>query len=81
MGEPIYLLLREVSMDGPMEAPALIRKEKKAIGINITSRLIDLHLSWGRAEKMFCVKYTAKLYSEIESKIDRLLKLMEKLAK
>ena len=81
MEEPVHLLHRDISMDGPMEELALIRKEIKAIGININQQTYHFHVSRSRAEKMFYVECTAKLYSAIEVKIDRLLELTEKLAK
>ncbi|WP_316757402.1 mobilization protein [Pedobacter aquatilis] len=81
MDEPVYLLHRDISMDGPMEELALIRKEIKAIGININQQTYYFHVSRSRAEKMFYVECTAKLYSGIEVKIDCLLELTEKLAK
>ncbi|WP_025144378.1 hypothetical protein [Pedobacter jeongneungensis] len=81
MEEPVHLLHRDVSMDGPMEELALIRKEIKAIGININQQTYYFHVSRSRAEKMFYVECTAKLYIGIEVKIDRLLELTGKLAK
>ncbi|MET0573457.1 MAG: mobilization protein [Pedobacter agri] len=81
MEEPVHLLHRDVSMDGPMEELALIRKEIKAIGININQQTYYFHKSRSRAEKMFYVERTARLYSAIEGKINRLLELTEKLAK
>lgn len=45
MEEPVHLLHRDVSMDGPMEELALIRKEIRAIGININQQTHHFHIS------------------------------------
>lgn len=80
MGESITVFHRDVSMNGPMEELALIRKEIRLIGVNINQQTYHFHVAGSRAEKMFYVERTAQLYAEIDSKIDLLLNLVDKLA-
>lgn len=78
--ENITLLHRDVSMNGPMEELALIRKEIKAIGININQQAHYFHISQSPAERAFYVKRTAELYSDVDQRIARLLKLVHRLS-
>lgn len=72
---------RDISMNGPMEEMALIRKELKAIGININQQTKYFHTSQSSAERTFYVIRTAELYKTIDEKVERLLKIISKLAK
>lgn len=78
--EKITLLHRDVSMNGPMEELALIRKEIKAIGININQQTHYFNASKNSSEKAFYVKQTAALYVQVDQRIRALLILVEKLA-
>jgi hypothetical protein len=78
--ERITLFHKDVAMNGPMEELALIRKELKAIGININQQTHYFHTSQNPAERAFYVNKTAELYKSIDGKIDKLLTLVTKLA-
>lgn len=78
--ERINLFHKDAAMNGPMEELALIRKELKAIGININQQTHYFHTSQNPAERAFYVNKTAELYKVIDSKIERLLNIVSKLA-
>lgn len=67
-------------MNGPMEELALIRKELKAIGININQQTRFFHTSATTVERSFYVMKTADLYRSVEGKVDRLLVIVSALA-
>src|SRR5690606_36229136 len=76
----ITYLHRDVSMNGPMEELALIRKEIKAIGVNINQQTHRFHTSQNEAERAFFALKTASTYKQMEPKIDALLAVVSKLA-
>ncbi|UKT64308.1 mobilization protein [Pedobacter mucosus] len=76
----ILMLHRDISMNGPMEELASIRKELKAIGININQQTKYFHLSKSETEKTFHFIKTAELYKTIGAKVDCLLSIVSKLA-
>ncbi|HEX8377953.1 MAG TPA: hypothetical protein VF602_09045 [Pedobacter sp.] len=63
-----------------MEEMSLIRKELKAIGININQRTKYFHTSQSSAERAFYVMKTADLYKKADEKVDPLLIIISKLA-
>ncbi len=67
-------------MNGPMEELALIRKELKAIGININQQTKYFHASKSSAERAFYALKTAELYRSIDGKVDSLLEIVSALA-
>lgn len=77
---PVKLFHKDISMNGPMEELALIRKEIKSIGININQQTHSFHLSTNKTERLFHTLKTADTYKAIEPKIDRLLAIVSKLA-
>ncbi|WP_130857907.1 mobilization protein [Olivibacter jilunii] len=77
----ITYLHRDISMNGPMEELALIRKEIKAIGININQQTHRFHTSQSNGERAFHALKTASIYKQLEPKIDELLDIVSKLAK
>lgn len=77
--KPITLLHKDVSMSGPMEELALIRKEIKSIGVNINQQTYKFHISQNDRERAFHSNKTAETYKAIEPKIDRLLILVANL--
>lgn len=77
--KPITLLHKDVSMSGPMEELALIRKEIKSIGVNINQQTHKFHISQNDTERTFHSNKTAETYKAIEPKIDRLLILVANL--
>src|SRR3546814_20322175 len=76
----IVVFHRDISMNGPMEELALIRKELKAMGININQQTKYFHASQSSAERAFYALKTAELYRSIEGKVDRLLEIVSALA-
>jgi len=79
-GETLNFFYRDISLNGPMEELALIRKELKAIGININQQTRRFHNSKSEAERLFHANRTAKDYQRIEAKVDRLLGIVTQLA-
>lgn len=77
---PIKLLHKDISMSGPMEELALIRKEIKSIGVNINQQTHKFHISQNDTERTFHTNKTAETYKSIEPKIDRLFILVSNLA-
>ncbi|TBO44256.1 plasmid mobilization protein [Pedobacter kyonggii] len=80
MEEPVQIFHRDISMNGPMEELAMIRKEIRSIGININQQTYHFHTSQRKAARMFYVERTKELYEKIEIKIERLLEITDKLA-
>ncbi|MBO9674230.1 MAG: mobilization protein [Sphingobacteriaceae bacterium] len=80
MQEPVQIFHRDISMNGPMEELAMIRKEIRSIGININQQTYHFHTSQSKAARMFYVERTKELYEKIEIKIDLLLEITDKLA-
>ncbi|MEH6307244.1 mobilization protein [Olivibacter sp. CPCC 100613] len=76
----ITYLHRDISMNGPMEELALIRKEIKAIGININQQTHRFHTSQNESERAFFALKTASTYKQMEPKLERLLSIVSKLA-
>jgi len=78
--EKINCFYRDISLNAPMEEMALIRKELKAIGININQQTHRFHTSLSESERAFHALKTAKLYQEVGTKVDELLTVISKLA-
>lgn len=78
--KPITLLHKDISMSGPMEELALIRKEIKSIGVNINQQTHKFHISQNDTERAFHTNKTAETYKSIEPKIDRLFIILSNLA-
>jgi len=79
-GEKLNVFYRDISLNAPMEEMALIRKELKAIGININQQTKRFHTSKSEAERAFYVNRTATLYQRTEAKVDSLLTIISQLA-
>lgn len=80
-GKRINLFHRDITMHAPMEELARIRKELKAIGVNINQQTRYFHASQNPTERTFYALKTAARYERIENKIDRLLIIVSELAK
>jgi len=78
--EKILMLHRDISLNAPMEELALIRKEIKAIGININQQTRHFHTSDSEAQRNFYFILTSDLYKNVGLKVDRLLELITKLS-
>jgi hypothetical protein len=71
---------KDVSMNGPMEELALIRKELKSIGININQQTRYFNAVKSAAEKQFHSDRTVELLVKADAKMERLFALTSKLA-
>lgn len=78
--EKINCFYRDISLNAPMEEMALIRKELKAIGININQQTHHFHTSQNESERAFYVMKTAGLYKQVGGKVEELLTIISKLA-
>jgi hypothetical protein len=78
--EKIKCFYRDISLNAPMEEMALIRKELKAIGININQQTKFFHMSRSEAQRAFFVNRTTELYKQVGVKVDELLTIISKLA-
>lgn len=78
--EKINCFYRDISLNAPMEEMALIRKELKAVGININQQTHKFHISENEAERTFFAMKTAGLYKQVGEKVDKLLIIISKLA-
>lgn len=76
----INCFYRDISMNGPMEELARIRKELKAMGVNINQQTRYFHASESVAERTFYAMKTAEQYEKIDTKVDRLLEIVSTLA-
>lgn len=79
-GGRINCFYRDVSLNGPMEELALIRKELKSIGININQQTRYFNAVKSAAEKAFHSDRTVELLLKADAKMERLFALMSKLA-
>jgi hypothetical protein len=79
-GEQINCFYKDVSLNAPMEEMALIRKELKAIGININQQTKFFHMSKSEAQRTFFALKTAELYEKVGGKVEELLTIINRLA-
>jgi len=63
-----------------MEEMALIRKELKAIGINVNQQTKFFHMSKSEAQRTFFMLKTAQLYKQVGGKVEELLNIINRLA-
>lgn len=78
--ERILMLTRDVGMNLPMEELTSIRKELKAIGVNINQQTRHFHTSENEAQRSFYFMRTSDLYKNVGEKVDRLLELVTQLS-
>lgn len=78
--EKILCFYKDVSLNAPMEELASIRKELKAIGVNINQQTHRFHISDTEAQRAFYVMKTADLYQKVGEKVDSALVMISKLA-
>lgn len=80
-GQKINLYHHDVSMNPVMEELALIRKELKAIGININQITRSFNQEkTAETHRAFYVLKVADLYKKVDEKVDRLLTIISQLA-
>ena len=71
---------QDTAMNPMMEELALIRKELKAIGININQVTRKFNGSSEEKQRGYYVLQTADLYKNVGQRVDRLLEIIAKLA-
>lgn len=76
----INCFYKDITINAPMEEMALIRKELKAIGININQQTRFFNSCKSQSERAFHANKTIPLYQNVGEKVDRLLTLISKLA-
>lgn len=76
----IKLLHQDISMNGPMEEMALIRKELKAIGININQITRTFNQDKAETHRAFYVMKVADLYKNVDERVEKLLVIISQLA-
>jgi len=76
----ITVYQKDISMNAPMEEMALIRKELRAIGININQITRTFNQDKAETHRAFYVMKVADLYKNVDAKVDRLLVIISKLA-
>jgi hypothetical protein len=74
------MLTRDVSMNAPMEELASIRKELKAIGVNINQQTRYFHTAISEAKRNFYFMKTFDLYRHVGEKVDGLLVLIGRMS-
>ncbi|KQM68213.1 hypothetical protein ASE74_24160 [Pedobacter sp. Leaf216] len=78
--EKIACFYIDVTMNAPMEELATIRKELKAIGININQQTRYFHTSKNDTQRSFYFMKTAALYNDVDLRVNRLLDLVGKMS-
>lgn len=78
--EKILVLHRDISLSGPMEELAGIRKELKAIGMNVNQITRRYHGSDLTTQKTFHALKAMEEYRKVELKVDRLLLIVSQIA-
>lgn len=76
----IKIFHQDISMNAPMEEMALIRKELKAIGININQITRTFNQDKAETHRAFYVMKVADLYKNVDAKVERLLVIISQLA-
>lgn len=79
-GKQLKLLHKDISMDAPMEEMALIRKELKAIGININQLTRGFNQDKSGKFQAFYLSEALAQYQMVGDKVDRLLVIIAQLA-
>lgn len=78
--EKILMLTRDITMNAPMEELASIRKEIKAIGVNINQQTRHFHTSENEAQRSFYFMRTSDLYKNVGEKVERLLEVITQMS-
>ncbi|MES2827735.1 MAG: plasmid mobilization relaxosome protein MobC [Sphingobacteriales bacterium] len=76
----IKLLHQDNSLNAPMEEMALIRKELKAIGININQITRTFNQDKAENHRAFYVIKVADLYKNVDERVEKLLVIISQLA-
>lgn len=78
--EKILMLTKDVTMNAPLEELSSIRKELKAIGININQQTRHFHTAENEAQRSFYFLRTSDLYKHVGEKVDRLLVIVSEMS-
>jgi hypothetical protein len=76
----ILYFYKDITLNGPMEELASIRKELKAIGHNINQLTRNFHIAKHDGQKNFFIIKVADRYEKVEEKVDRLLVIISQLS-
>lgn len=80
-GSTITIFHKDASMNGAMEQLVLIRRELKAIGVNMNQVTRSFHQTDDENHKRFYAAKLAGQYQEAEARISLLLSLISQLSK
>ncbi|WP_461789647.1 plasmid mobilization protein [Pedobacter sp.] len=80
MGQKLRIYQQDASMNPVMEELAGVRKELKAIGININQVVRKFNRAKVENQRSYYAMQTAGLYRNVEVKVDRLLSIVSSLA-
>jgi hypothetical protein len=78
--DKIQLVYKDISLNGPMEEMALIRKELKAIGVNINQLTRSFNSDKQGKYHNYFIKKSLEQYQKVDEKVERLLALIAQLA-
>jgi hypothetical protein len=79
--EKITLFYKDMTLNSAMEELALIRKELKAIGININQLTRGYHIAGKRGQPTdYHLLQIAKLYQTVDLKTDEILRIINQLS-
>lgn len=76
----IKIFYQDISMNASMEEMALIRKELRAIGVNINQITRSFNQDKTETHRAFYALKAADQYKEVDLRIERLLTIISKLA-
>lgn len=77
--EKILCFYRDITMNAPLEELTSIRKELKAIGININQITRSFNTDKAGIQRQYYVLKVADLYKKVDEKVDTLLAIIAKL--
>ena len=78
--EKITLFYKDITLNAAMEELALVRKELRAIGININQITKAFHTDKREQSQAFQVGKVIQLYEQVQAKTDTLLLIINRLA-
>ncbi|WP_113638513.1 plasmid mobilization relaxosome protein MobC [Nubsella zeaxanthinifaciens] len=79
-GKKLHLFYTDTTINAPMEELAGIRRELKAIGININQITRTFNTDKEGSQRQQYILQVASLYQKVDTKVERLLTLITKLA-
>jgi len=78
--EKITLFYKDITLNSAMDELALVRKELRAIGININQITKAFHSDKREQSQIIQVQKVTRLYEKVEVKTDTLLMIINRLA-